>query len=532
METSENIGGHVKGKTQPDHAADGVGHSGRETHPTDAHPEPNGGQESIDTQCVRAANGDERANRPVKPIVAVPAVAEPIESENGGGQRIAETQGTRPTTNGGGQGGLETQIPVAPAAPSSSGHGVPETHIGSAAAGGGAGQLEAETQTPSAGPTATPNENGGQYSVETQPSGATVNADEAGQTPTETQAANAGLIGELIAQHRQHEGLHRAEKSLTLQIKANCRGLCEGDKTAANELYAVVTKAFGARLKKLKAEAKKAAKEAGHEPIRGIFLQRQLLDSRDFGKASHTLGDLFWGCNLPFFKARNEIESEREFIGKRMEEIAAQFPVVEWWVGETGRNLLGLAQLIGETGLVSCDKHGPGKNGNYPNPGKLWARLCVSVEDGEAKRRRKNVDNGYNAPRRSVSWRIADSLFKGQSAKVDKETGEVKREAGPYRVLYDQRKVRELEKAAEEGLKVVPAAKIPKGKPAGYRSEGHIHKRALRYMEKRLLKHLWQVVRSEATARTTLEPKRRLPLLSFELGGPNRTETHLIGAAQ
>ena len=54
-----------------------------------------------------------------------------------------------------------------------------------------------------------------------------------------------------------------------------------------------------------------------------------------------------------------------------------------------------------------------------------------------------------------------------------------------------------------------PAAKIPKGKASQYRSEGHIHKLAERYMEKRQLKHLWQIWRGS----------RNPADLSFELGG-------------
>lgn len=283
--------------------------------------------------------------------------------------------------------------------------------------------------------------------------------DEGGQHVADAQLEHAPLIAELIAQHRQREGLHRAEKSLTLQIKANCRWLCEGDKAAAKVLYDAMM------LKKPEA---------------------------------HLLGELFWGANLPFINARNQIEPERLRIEKRMADIVAQFPVADWWCEASGRNLLGLAQIIGETGDLW----------NYANPGKLWARLGLGVDDGKAPKRQKGVDNGYVARRRSVSWRIADSLFKGQSERVDKETGEVKRAAGPYRLLYDERKVREIEKATEEGLKVAPSAKIPKAKASEYRSEGHIHKRSLRYMEKRLLKHLWQAWRAAIAA---LEPKIEVP---------------------
>lgn len=448
METSEKHGGQAPRETLSRVAADGAGHFTPETQkqgvrpdltpeeetpgdgaghsPNDAQgkgarPEEIGdGHQGADDQNASAvADGDERARDYLEPTGQVPAVADPIESEIGGGHVSCDNQSEPVITNGGGHAIDDTHVVFAPADPTSSGHTAPDTQAARAAAGG-----------------------------------------EGGQSCPETQACRAPLIAELIAQHRQREGLHRAEKSLTLQIKANCRWLCEGDKAAAKVLYDATMK-------------KKP------DP--------------------HPLGELFWGANLPFINARNQIEPERLRIEARMEEIAAQFPVVEWWCSESGRNLLGLAQIIGETGDLW----------NYANPGKLWARLCVDVYDGKAKRRQRGVDNAYNAPRRSVSWRIADSLFKGQSERVDKETGEVKREAGPYRLLYDERKAREIEKVAEEGLKVAPSAKIPKAKASEYRSEGHIHKRALRYMEKRLLKHLWQIWRGS----------REPSALSFEVGG-------------
>ena len=62
---------------------------------------------------------------------------------------------------------------------------------------------------------------------------------------------------------------------------------------------------------------------------------------------------------------------------------------------------------------------------------------------------------------------------------------------------------------AEEGLKVVPTGQIPRGKSSEYRSAAHVHNRAIRYMEKCLLKHFWQAWRGSLN----------LSDLSFELGG-------------
>ncbi len=453
-----------------------------------------GGQARLDTHSRNAASGDGQATLDMNPNEAVPAVADPIESETGDGQAPFDALSSNAITTGGGHEKAEFHHPNAPADPTNSGHyfsdthqevaaagdeegqplvdiqskiapliadptssgqGVTETHVTLAAAGDEEGQGMAGPQGDNAPLIADPT-NSGQSNLDTQNDYAAAGDEEATMALTPIPPMPP-LIAELIAQHRQREALHRAEKSLTLQVKANCRWLCERDKAAAKTLYDAMMK---------------------EDP--------------------HALGELFWGANLPFINAREQIKPERLRIEKRMEEISVQFPVAEWWCEESGRNLLGLAQIIGETGDLS----------NYADPSKLWARLCVSVENGQAKKRRRGVDNGYNATRRSVSWRVSDSLFKGQSQLVDKETGEVKREAGPYRLVYDARKVREVEKAAEEGLEVRPAAKIPAAKASLYRSEGHIHKRAMRYMEKRQLKHLWQAWRA---AIEQVEPIERLP---------------------
>jgi hypothetical protein len=42
---------------------------------------------------------------------------------------------------------------------------------------------------------------------------------------------------------------------------------------------------------------------------------------------------------------------------------------------------------------------------------------------------------------------------------------------------------------------VCPAAKIPAKNKELYRSDGHVHNRAKRYMEKRLIRDLWRAWR-------------------------------------
>lgn len=131
--------------------------------------------------------------------------------------------------------------------------------------------------------------------------------------------------------------------------------------------------------------------------------------------------------------------------------LAKQLPVWPWWKSVNGLGALGLAQIVGESGDLS----------NYANPGKLWKRLGLAVIDGKSQRRVSGaaaLEHGYSPRRRSVMYCIGDSAIKKQS---------------PYRDLYLERK--EYEKA-----------KVPDLTPM------HHHRRAQRYMEKRILKHLWQ----------------------------------------
>jgi hypothetical protein len=88
---------------------------------------------------------------------------------------------------------------------------------------------------------------------------------------------------------------------------------------------------------------------------------------------------------------------------------------------------------------------------------------------------------GYKPARRSEMWNRAPSLIKQQISKVLDENGEDTGEriaTGPYGEAYLNRKKYEIERNPE-------ISKI------------HAHNRAQRYMEKRLLKHLWQAWRRQ-----------------------------------
>jgi len=236
----------------------------------------------------------------------------------------------------------------------------------------------------------------------------------------------------IVELHRQRQDLHRAEKSLTLQIKAKCRRLCEGSTTEADKLYKAM-----------------------------------------FGKGEHEYAAEALAVSAPFVEARSLIESQRKQCEKAMTNEAKTLPVAPWVEDVRGLGMLGLASIVGEAGDLS----------NYPNPAKLWKRLGLAVINGERQQRKPGaeaLEHGYSPSRRAVIWTLGDSMF---------------RAGGHYADLCRERKAYEREKAAAEGLEVVPAAKIPKNRKDEFRSDGHVHNRSKRWMEKRLIRDLWRAWR-------------------------------------
>lgn len=184
---------------------------------------------------------------------------------------------------------------------------------------------------------------------------------------------------------------------------------------------------------------------------------------------------------LASLAARAPFEAVEKRAKDEMEALAVTLPV---WSGFAesikGFGPASLAIIVAEAGDLS----------DYPKKGHLWKRMGVAVLDGvrqggltKAASKEAWIEHGYNRQRRSRMWNIGDALIKGNGD-------------GRYRQAYLRRKEYERERAEANGLTVVPAAKIPaKGKDT-YISEGHIHRRAQRYMEKQLLRDLWSAWRA------------------------------------
>jgi hypothetical protein len=173
------------------------------------------------------------------------------------------------------------------------------------------------------------------------------------------------------------------------------------------------------------------------------------------GKGEHEHAIVATGYLMPLMAAKDMLHKERLRPEKRLQKLAKDLPVWEWVESVHGFGAMGLGQIVGEAGDLS----------NYANPAKLWKRMGLAVFDGKSQRKvcgAAAIEQGYSPQRRSMMFVIGDSLIKKQN---------------PYRELYLARKVCEQEK-------------LPEG------TKMHWHRRAQRYMEKRLLRDLWRAWRA------------------------------------
>lgn len=189
----------------------------------------------------------------------------------------------------------------------------------------------------------------------------------------------------------------------------------------------------------------------------------------------------------------NEVEAETT---KTLEALARTLPVWPWVESVRGFGAGSLATIIAETGDLSL----------YANPGKVWKRLGLAVIDGVRQgglrgsaSKEQWIAHGYSPSRRSRMWNVGQSIMKSND--------------GRYARILRERKIYEHAKAVAEGLTpasttnetverwkangLPPLTKITsselKKNPGKYRVAGHITRRAERYMEKRLIRDLWNV---------------------------------------
>lgn len=161
------------------------------------------------------------------------------------------------------------------------------------------------------------------------------------------------------------------------------------------------------------------------------------------------------GFIIAMYRARTGIDKYRDRLEKKMCPLAESLPTWEFWKDIKGLSSLGLAIVIGEAGNLS----------DYANPGKLWMRLGLAPHDCYLMTTNEGKEiAAIPKRRRSAIWTVGDSLIKG-----NRNNGETLE----YATLYNIRKAYEHERNPEL-------------------TKMHAHRRAQRYMEKRLIRNLWQ----------------------------------------
>lgn len=192
-------------------------------------------------------------------------------------------------------------------------------------------------------------------------------------------------------------------------------------------------------------------------------------------------------------EAARPFDTMRLTAEKEMRKIARQSPLWQWAEGIRGLGDLGLAVILAEAG-------DPGK---YSTVSKLWKRLGLApIVKGDKTQAARTwrmtggltaedwTNAGYNPKRRAEIYSCIDEpLFRQQSGNMDKETGEVTKEAGPYRKVYDARRARTAETHPDW-------------------SKAQSHKDALRIMTKALIADLWSEWRR---ARSDEKPSMAVP---------------------
>lgn len=159
---------------------------------------------------------------------------------------------------------------------------------------------------------------------------------------------------------------------------------------------------------------------------------------------------------------------------KLLTKLGKQLPVAAWADTVPGLSHRFLAAIVGECGI------GPGE---FKSVSALWKRMGMAVINGGRQRRVTGdaaIEHGYVARRRALMWNIGDQVAVRQGVRNPKDeegkpTGAVA--INEWGALYLERKAYELAREVEPGKPMTPM---------------HAHNRAKRYVEKRLLRSLWQ----------------------------------------
>lgn len=185
-----------------------------------------------------------------------------------------------------------------------------------------------------------------------------------------------------------------------------------------------------------------------------------------------------------FHQALVQLTAFRSDALKKLIQCSLQLPGREFVESIEGVGVASLGAIVGDAGNLS----------NYPTPAHLWSRLGLGRRnvDGEWLNQRKVRDPklaikmAYSPTRRARVHVIGDCI--------------VRNGGSSYARLYNERKEYETERVENAGGEVVSATKMTAAyikKHPFSMSKMQVHKRAMRYIEKRFVRDLWRAWRRE-----------------------------------
>lgn len=166
------------------------------------------------------------------------------------------------------------------------------------------------------------------------------------------------------------------------------------------------------------------------------------------------------------------LQDLEDYVDGRVAYLIKTHPAYGWFSKVKGIGKENIGKVVALIDIVKA-----------PTPSSLW-QFAGYAPDKEGKAMRRVKGGGklsYNSQLRSMCWRVGSSLLRARG----KFYGYYLKEKDKYQQRYDN-----------EGVKIIPATRLPKkaGKkyePAGVISEGHLHNQAMRKMIKLFLASLW-----------------------------------------
>ena len=284
-------------------------------------------------------------------------------------------------------------------------------------------------------------------------------------TPT---AETTATIDDIIELHRQRQSNIRAKTKLILQAKALLRSaLCSDADFEDDNTKVETTTAFGTQRRKLTKSAMKrvddayaAAKEDPATPA-GLMI-------------------------APFIGGIDLFEARQAQIEKQMVKLAKTLPVYPWAKSVKGFGDISFATIVGECGDI----------GTYKSIAAVWKRLGLAVIHGNRQGAPGTgasaedwVEHGYNKERRSVSWNARQHVIGGMG-KWRPMFGEDVRDnpdLTEYQCVFAEQARKHMPNCPrKDGSTDIQMSTSGKESYSSWAAN-----RAHRYVEKRLIKHLY-----------------------------------------